>query len=433
MSYEVAGWLRPPPEATRATRQRHRHVAAGVPSRPALLALSPLEGAGESERGPPPFQLSRASKDIAFGSIAGMVSKVFEHPFDLVKVRLQTQSAEEPMYRGAFDCFRQTYLKEGARGLFRGLSMPIFGATLENATLFFTYNFVQGQLRHASGMSVPRSSDDQQASGGGGGGGGASTSSLDADAENPLPMSYLAVAAAAAGSATSLVLTPVELIKCKMQVQMVARELEVVAAASAAAASSSTASSSLASPSATVSATAPGQALSSASFRGLDGPVSLFMRTIRADGLRGLWLGQTGTLLRETGGGIAWFLGFEWACRTLITRKRKLWGRNGVTKKDLTSLELIGAGALAGISYNVVLFPADSVKSTMQTEQELRGHQPGFKRSGFFQTFRHIYATRGLRGLYAGCAVTCMRSAPSSALIFLMYNKLEALADKHGI
>lgn len=53
----------------------------------------------------------------------------------------------------------------------------------------------------------------------------------------------------------------------------------------------------------------------------------------------------------------------------------------------------------------------------MQTEQELRGHQAGFKRSGFFQTFRHIYTTRGLRGLYAGCAVTCMRSAPSSALI----------------
>ena len=40
--------------------------------------------------------------------------------------------------------------------------MPIFGATLENATLFFTYNFVQGQLRRASGMSVPRSSDDPE-------------------------------------------------------------------------------------------------------------------------------------------------------------------------------------------------------------------------------------------------------------------------------
>jgi len=27
----------------------------------------------------------RALKDITFGSIAGMVSKVFEHPFDLTK------------------------------------------------------------------------------------------------------------------------------------------------------------------------------------------------------------------------------------------------------------------------------------------------------------------------------------------------------------
>jgi hypothetical protein len=32
-----------------------------------------------------PPSAMRAVKDITFGSIAGMVSKVFEHPFDLTK------------------------------------------------------------------------------------------------------------------------------------------------------------------------------------------------------------------------------------------------------------------------------------------------------------------------------------------------------------
>ena len=286
---------------------------------------------------------------------------------------------------------------------------------MENATLFVTYNLVQGYLRDMSGMNAPSSST--------------SSSSLEADAERPLSMGQLSIAAACAGAATSFVLTPVELIKCKMQVQMVARELDVLSARST-------------SPATAVTGTVP-RIVSSKAFADLDGPVKIFLETIRREGPTGLWLGQTGTLLRETGGGIAWFLGFEWACRTMIERKKQQQqpslGQNAdVTKKDLSSLELVGAGALAGVSYNIVLFPADSVKSTMQTERELSGAKPNadgtaWKKSGFFSTFARIYRTKGLRGLYAGCAVTCMRSAPSSALIFLLYNKLEALADDFGV
>ncbi len=56
-----------------------------------------------------------------------------------------------------------------------------------------------------------------------------------------------------------------------------------------------------------------------------------------------------------------------------------------------------------------------------------------WKGTGFFDTFKKIYTTRGVRGLYAGCGVTCLRSAPSSAIIFLMYNKLEKLSDSYGL
>lgn len=99
----------------------------------------------------------RAAKDITFGSIAGIVSKVFEHPFDLTKVRLQAQllldtpspssAAESVRFRGPIHCLQYTYSNEGFRGLYRGLPAPIFGAMFENASLFLAYNNLQSLIR----------------------------------------------------------------------------------------------------------------------------------------------------------------------------------------------------------------------------------------------------------------------------------------------
>jgi ornithine carrier protein len=72
--------------------------------------------------------------------------------------------------------------------------------------------------------------------------------------------------------------------------------------------------------------------------------------------------------------------------------------------------------------YNVTLFPADSIKSAIQTAAELN---PAAPRLGFIQMGRQIWRTRGIKGLYAGCGLTCLRSGPSSAVIFLLYETLE--------
>ncbi|PWN30140.1 mitochondrial carrier [Jaminaea rosea] len=396
----------------------HRHTTFSGPLA-GISAFSVVEPPQTTAGAPtaPRKRMSRAVKDVLFGSVAGMVAKVFEHPFDLIKVRLQTQpfttpppgSNQQPrgtLYNGALDAFRSTIRKEGFLGLFRGLSMPILGATMENATLFFTYNAIQGQLRRFNG----------EVSGG-------ETGDQGGEEESALPMSQLAIAAAGAGAATSLVLTPVELIKCRMQVQMIGAEAQLLAKEVA---SGSTAGS-----------TVTVEALNAAR-RSLPGPVALLRQTIQENGIRGLWLGQTGTLLRETGGGVAWFLAFEGACRSFVARRQQqqqvVAGGNKVTKADLSSLELVVAGAAAGVSYNVVLFPADVVKSTMQTEAELAAGSGNAKvaPSGFLTTFQRIWATRGIRGLYAGCGVTCLRSGPSSAIIFLLYSRLEQLADRRG-
>ncbi|OBZ78403.1 Amino-acid transporter arg-13 [Grifola frondosa] len=242
----------------------------------------------------------RALKDISFGSIAGIASKIFEHPFDLTKVRLQSQVLDATArFNGPIDCLSQTWHKEGIRGLYRGLPAPIVGAMAENASLFWAYTELQHVLRWA----------------------------LDQPIVVPLSLPQLALAGGGAGCITSFVLTPIELVKCKMQVQMLAPRK-----------------------------TGAGK---------LPGPLAVLAATVRATGVRGLWLGHTGTLIRETGGGAAWFASKEASQRSCLSGA-------ALRTTQLRAWESALSGACAGVAYNVALFPADTVKSTVQTAAELR-------------------------------------------------------------
>jgi mitochondrial ornithine carrier protein len=288
--------------------------------------------------------------------------------------------------------------------------MPIIGAMAENATLFVIYNRTQTLIRSMSAPSPSHSPGEPLA---------------------PMSLPQLAAAAGCAGAVASFILTPIELVKCRMQVQLMARGL----------ASTSTAplplhhmaSSPVARPHAPVSIS-PSSSASSPHFSTSarpspspsppPGPVGIVAATLRTHGISGLWLGQTGTLLRETGGSTAWFVAFEAVTRVFIKR-RQTTAPDGVrvTKSDLAAWQLMAAGACAGISYNFILYPADSIKSTIQTAEEIGGGDPkSIKARGFFQVGRDIYRSRGIKGLYSGCGLTCMRSAPSSAMIFLIYS-----------
>jgi ornithine carrier protein len=80
-----------------------------------------------------------ALKDIVCGSMAGVVGKFIEYPFDTVKVRLQSQPDNVPLrYTGPLDCFKKSLQREGFVGIYRGISAPLVGAAVESSSLFFT-------------------------------------------------------------------------------------------------------------------------------------------------------------------------------------------------------------------------------------------------------------------------------------------------------
>lgn len=67
-------------------------------------------------------------RSFVAGGFGGVCAVVVGHPFDLVKVRLQT--AEKGVYSSAIDVVKKSVAKDGLkRGLYAGVSAPLVGVT----------------------------------------------------------------------------------------------------------------------------------------------------------------------------------------------------------------------------------------------------------------------------------------------------------------
>jgi len=100
-----------------------------------------------------------AAKDIIGGTIGGFGLCLVGHPFDTMKVRLQTQSVTNPLYNGLIDCAKQTMGKEGFGGFYKGVFSPLCGQMFLNATQFLSWGqsvalVTYGTDKTAATMSV---------------------------------------------------------------------------------------------------------------------------------------------------------------------------------------------------------------------------------------------------------------------------------------
>eukprot|EP00011_Vannellida_sp_DIVA3-517-6-12_P001789 CAMPEP_0114629498 /NCGR_PEP_ID=MMETSP0168-20121206/13391_1 /TAXON_ID=95228 ORGANISM="Vannella sp., Strain DIVA3 517/6/12" /NCGR_SAMPLE_ID=MMETSP0168 /ASSEMBLY_ACC=CAM_ASM_000044 /LENGTH=310 /DNA_ID=CAMNT_0001840961 /DNA_START=138 /DNA_END=1067 /DNA_ORIENTATION=+ len=78
----------------------------------------------------------------AAGAVGGACLVLVGHPLDTIKVRIQTMTVvpgQPPPYAGALDCAAKTVRKEGFRGLYKGMSAPLYGVTPMYALCFFGY------------------------------------------------------------------------------------------------------------------------------------------------------------------------------------------------------------------------------------------------------------------------------------------------------
>ncbi|KAL8718825.1 MAG: hypothetical protein Q9225_004088 [Loekoesia sp. 1 TL-2023] len=110
-------------------------------------------------------------RSFAAGGVGGVCAVLVGHPFDLVKVRLQT--AEKGVYSGAVDVVRRTVAREGLRrvrtidysylldentektdGLYAGVSAPLVGVTPMFAVSFWGFDVGKSLVRTFSAIPM---------------------------------------------------------------------------------------------------------------------------------------------------------------------------------------------------------------------------------------------------------------------------------------
>jgi len=77
------------------------------------------------------------ANDLIAGTVAGLLPKLLDYPFDTLKVRLQT-TPEEYKY-STIQCLRKIGSEEGYKSIFRGLPAPLIGAMGERSVCFWSY------------------------------------------------------------------------------------------------------------------------------------------------------------------------------------------------------------------------------------------------------------------------------------------------------
>ncbi|CAH2046160.1 unnamed protein product [Thlaspi arvense] len=135
--------------------------------------------------------MADAAKDLASGTVGGAAQLIVGHPFDTIKVKLQSQPAptpgQPPRFTGAIDAVKQTVAAEGPKGLYKGMGAPLATVAAFNAVLFTVRGQMEGLLRSEAGV--------------------------------PLTISQQFVCGAGAGFAVAFLACPTELIKCRLQAQ----------------------------------------------------------------------------------------------------------------------------------------------------------------------------------------------------------------------
>lgn len=139
------------------------------------------------------------------GFVAGVFSGIAKlsvgHPFDTVKVRLQTTDVSQ--FRGPLDCLLQTVRKEGFVGLYKGATPPLVGWMFMDSIMLGSLSVYRRVLNDRL-FNPPRLDQPQP----------------------KLPILGHAAAGMMAGWTVSFVAAPVEHIKARLQVQYSANKAE---------------------------------------------------------------------------------------------------------------------------------------------------------------------------------------------------------------
>jgi solute carrier family 25 carnitine/acylcarnitine transporter 20/29 len=121
-------------------------------------------------------------RDLVAGTAGGFAICLSGHPFDTIKVRMQMTQLS------LTNCIRLTMKNEGIKSFYKGVQSPFYTVPVINAVVFGSYGFCHRLMGQ--------------------------------DIYSEFTMKQGLYAGAFAGLVNSIVLSPVELIKCRMQMDV---------------------------------------------------------------------------------------------------------------------------------------------------------------------------------------------------------------------
>jgi solute carrier family 25 carnitine/acylcarnitine transporter 20/29 len=128
-------------------------------------------------------------RGILPGTMSGVAKMVVGHPFDTLKVRMQTEGSSG-RFQGMGHCIRETLRTEGLRGFYKGATPPLIGWGLIDSVLIGTYTWARAALK----SSRPY-------------------------AEGGEPYAFVFAAGTLAGVVSTAIVTPIEQVKARLQTQ----------------------------------------------------------------------------------------------------------------------------------------------------------------------------------------------------------------------
>jgi hypothetical protein len=333
--------------------------------------------------------------DLSCGIAAGMAYTVVAHPFDTVKVAMQSRASHLPA-RGTAETVRDIVRgRRGALGLFKGLSAPLVGYSLECGINYAAFSQCRQWLeRHgpfadhadARGFAI-RSVGSDAALGNDREDATEAPEAPTTTREKKKPAfaraAEIAVSGALGGFLLSGVVSPTDLIKCRVQ---------------------------------------DGQ---------YSGPREAILHIYKTDGLKGFARGLNATMLREIPGNALFFVVYETA-QAAFPRFENLSAKPSASRSSerssfetektpfaywaQESFAAIVCGGVAGCAFWLTMLPVDYAKTRLQIAS--RG---GADDVGAFRLIARTFRERGVRGLYAGAWPTLLRAFPANAAQFLAW------------
>ena len=275
-------------------------------------------------------------KDVSMGFLCGCLGGVSNilssHPLDTIKVRMQILDMK------LVNCFKFMTANEGVLSLYKGISSPLFNVPLIYAVFFGAYEtgkWLQG------------------------------ISPLD-----KLSTHQSMIAGACAGFAVCGIMTPVELIKCRLQMEGTGRKVQT------------------------------------------DTAFGMAKQIYRTSGIRGLYKGNLITILREIPAGAVYFGSYEYAKKNL----RSMYG-------DSQLIPLV-AGGIAGLLSWVVSYPQDIVKTKLQCDDGITRLYPQHKYlrdGGIVSCAKNVWNQGGFRGFFKGFSACSIKAVVAEGVTFFVY------------